>query len=59
MKKSVLPSLEKFMSNGGRKIDQWFDFLSANTVIFENEKVFTNVNTPEELATLEKEFQTK
>ncbi len=54
MKREVLDSLEQFLANGQRKIDRWFASQDACTAIFVNESAFTNANTPEELAQLEK-----
>jgi molybdopterin-guanine dinucleotide biosynthesis protein A len=53
-KKSLLPSLESFLTNGGRKIDAWYSDLAVIEVPFdENQLAFTNVNTLQELLTLE------
>ena len=56
MRTQVAKSLENFLSAGGRKIDRWFDQLSSGTVVFEDDKAFSNVNTPEELSRLEKDL---
>jgi molybdopterin-guanine dinucleotide biosynthesis protein A len=53
MRTDVQNSLKEFLSKGDLKIDRWFKDLRASTVIFENTKAFTNVNTPEELHYLE------
>jgi molybdopterin-guanine dinucleotide biosynthesis protein A len=39
------------------KIDRWFKELRSGTVVFESALAFANVNTPEELAALEKVSQ--
>ena len=54
MKSSLQDSLNAFLSKGDLKIDRWFKELRSGTVVFENPQAFANVNTPEELATLEK-----
>jgi molybdopterin-guanine dinucleotide biosynthesis protein A len=54
MKSSLKDSLDAFLSKGDLKIDRWFKELRSGTVIFENPQAFANVNTPEELAALEK-----
>jgi molybdopterin-guanine dinucleotide biosynthesis protein A len=46
--------LDAFLSKGDLKIDRWFKELRSGTVVFENPQAFANVNTPEELAALEK-----
>ena len=54
MKTSLQDSLNVFLSKGDLKIDRWFKELRSGTVVFENPQAFANVNTPEELAALEK-----
>ncbi|QWE18192.1 molybdenum cofactor guanylyltransferase MobA [Polynucleobacter corsicus] len=54
MKSDLQDSLNAFLSKGDLKIDRWFKELRSATVIFENAQAFANVNTPEELAALEK-----
>jgi molybdopterin-guanine dinucleotide biosynthesis protein A len=54
MKSSLEDSLNAFLSKGDLKIDRWFKELRSGTVVFENPQAFANVNTPEELAALEK-----
>jgi molybdopterin-guanine dinucleotide biosynthesis protein A len=53
MRRSVQPSLLKFLDQGGRKIDRWFEALPSSTVVFADEAAFANTNTPEELQALE------
>lgn len=53
-RKTLLPNLESFLQNGGRKIDAWYSALEVVEIYFnENPQAFTNVNTPEELLCLE------
>jgi len=54
MKSNLQDSLNAFLSKGDLKIDRWFKELHSATVVFENAQAFANVNTPEELAALEK-----
>ena len=53
MHKDLLGSLKIFLESGERKIDRWFAQENACSVLFANEKAFTNANTLEELAQLE------
>ena len=53
MRTSLLDSLTKFLLKGDLKIDRWFKELRSSTVVFEDPLVFANVNTPEELKSLE------
>jgi molybdenum cofactor guanylyltransferase len=57
MRTDLLNSLQSFLYKGDLKIDRWFKELYSSTVVFENAQAFTNVNTPEELQTLEKTSQ--
>jgi molybdopterin-guanine dinucleotide biosynthesis protein A len=54
MKSDLQDSLDTFLSKGDLKIDRWFKELRSGTVVFENPQAFANVNTPDELADLEK-----
>jgi len=54
MKTDLQDSLDAFLSKGDLKIDRWFKELRSGTVVFEHSQAFANVNTPEELAALEK-----
>ena len=53
MRANLENSLNQFLQKGDLKIDRWFKELRSSTVIFEDPQVFANVNTPEELKTLE------
>jgi molybdopterin-guanine dinucleotide biosynthesis protein A len=53
MRTNLLDSLTKFLLKGDLKIDRWFKELRSSTVVFEDPLVFANVNTPEELKSLE------
>lgn len=54
MRSHLHNSLDNFLSKGDLKIDRWFKELKSATCVFENATAFANVNTPEELASLEK-----
>jgi molybdenum cofactor guanylyltransferase len=49
LKSDVRTSLEHYLNNGGRKVDDWLASLNCVDVPFDDETVFTNVNTPEDI----------
>lgn len=52
--KNVLPHLEHYLQNGGRKFETWYSTLNAIEVNFDdNPLAFANINTPEDLMKLE------
>ena len=53
MRSNLQESLEAFLQKGDLKIDRWFKELRSSTVVFDDAQAFANVNTPEELKTLE------
>ena len=53
MRADLLDPLKLFLEKGNLKIDHWFKELHSSTVIFENANAFANINTPEELKSLE------
>ena len=53
MRANLQESLANFLLKGDLKIDHWFKELHSSTVIFDDPLVFANVNTPEELKSLE------
>ena len=53
MRANLGESLNQFLLKGDLKIDRWFKELKSSTVVFEDPQVFANVNTPEELKSLE------
>ena len=53
MRANLQDSLASFLLKGDLKIDHWFKELRSSTVIFDDPQVFANVNTPEELKSLE------
>ncbi len=52
-KTTLRSSLEKFLADGGRKIDKWYDAHRTVAVEFEDESAFANINTIEELSALQ------
>jgi molybdopterin-guanine dinucleotide biosynthesis protein A len=53
-RRALLPHLDAFLRNGGRKIDAWYASLKVVEVNFDDEaEGFSNINTPEELAAFE------
>lgn len=54
MQRSVAGSLREFLGSGQRKIDKWYGALRLAEVAFDDEaEAFLNINTREELASLE------
>lgn len=49
MKASLLPHLDRFLQEGGRKIDAWYASLNVAEVEFPDEAAFRNINTLEDL----------
>jgi molybdopterin-guanine dinucleotide biosynthesis protein A len=52
-KASLLPHLNQFLQQGGRKFDAWYASLKVAEVHFPDEAAFRNINTLEELRTYE------
>ena len=50
---SLLPHLTLYLQDGGRKFDGWYASLNTAEVHFEDEQAFRNINTLDELRTLE------
>jgi molybdenum cofactor guanylyltransferase len=50
---ALMQSLEKFLSEGGRKIDKWYEQHKTVAVNFEDEQAFANINTLAELSALQ------
>ena len=53
MRADVQDSLVSFLKKGDHKIDRWFKELKSSAVIFDDDQAFANVNTLEELKSLE------
>ena len=47
--KRVLPSLDAYLSSGGRKVTDWQNTLRLSEVVFDNAHAFTNINSQDEL----------
>ncbi len=56
MRASVLPSVEKQLKDGERKIKTWLDSVSCVAVDFPDPTSFVNINTPDELADAVRDF---
>jgi len=55
--RSLKQSLELFLESGERKIDKWYQQHDYSVVDFsDSPEMFENINTPEQLQDLEKEF---
>ncbi len=52
-RRDVLPNLENFLAQGGRRIGAWQDTANVTFVDFADEHAFANINTLEELNSLE------
>lgn len=48
------PSLDRFLMDGGRKVDRWASSHRRVDVHFEQAAAFVNANSPDELASLER-----
>jgi molybdopterin-guanine dinucleotide biosynthesis protein A len=50
---SLAPELQAFLATGRRKIDAWYGPLSPAVVTFDDEAAFQNINTRDDLRSLE------
>ena len=48
-RRSLLPGLESFLVQGGRRVGEWQSMLRRVEVPFDNEQSFLNINTADEL----------
>lgn len=55
MKTMVLPHLSDYLAAGGRRMDGWYDGITAVKVRFDDSLAFRNINTLSELQQFEKE----
>ncbi len=55
MRSTLLPHLNRYMDQGGRKIGTWYKSLRHVEVEFPDEEAFRNINTVEELRRYEEE----
>ena len=49
VKTSLLPVLSRYLADGGRKMDGWYDGLKVAEVLFDDADGFRNINTLDEL----------
>jgi len=53
-RKTLLPHLEAYLQNGGRKFEDWYSTLDVTEILFDDApQAFININTREELLCLE------
>jgi molybdopterin-guanine dinucleotide biosynthesis protein A len=58
VKRSVMPGLRSYLSGGGRKVHDWFYSVAHCSADFSDQaEAFVNINTPEQLATLQQRLQ--
>lgn len=53
VKTSLLPVLSRYLAEGGRKMDGWYPDLNVAEVLFEDGDAFRNINTLDELHSLD------
>jgi molybdopterin-guanine dinucleotide biosynthesis protein A len=54
VKRSVLNRLRSYLADGGRKVHDWFYSVAHCSADFSDQpEAFININTPEQLATLQ------
>ncbi len=49
LRADLLPQLDRYLEQGGRKVDSWYRSLDLAEVVFPDEAAFRNINTLEEL----------
>ena len=49
VRRTLLPYLEAYLQDGGRKVDGWYAGMKVAEVLFEDADAFRNINTQEEL----------
>lgn len=54
LKATLLPHLAKYLEQGGRKMESWYQTLNFIEVPFADEAAFANINTASDLRKLEK-----
>lgn len=58
VKRSVLPGLRNYLEDGGRKVHDWFYSVPHCSADFSDQpEAFVNINTPQQLATLQQRLQ--
>jgi molybdopterin-guanine dinucleotide biosynthesis protein A len=58
-RRSLLPGLENFLVQGGRRVGEWQSMLSRVEVPFDDERGFLNLNTADELAAGEDQIKAR
>jgi molybdopterin-guanine dinucleotide biosynthesis protein A len=53
VQRALAADLERFLASGRRRIDAWYAPLRVAEVLFEDERAFVNINTPDDLRRLE------
>src|SRR5437763_1002009 len=53
LKTSLLPVLSSYLANGGRRMDGWYGQIKVAEVLFEDADAFRNINTLDELRSLD------
>jgi molybdopterin molybdotransferase len=56
VKASLAPLLSAYLSSGGRRMDGWYPQIKVAEVVFEDADAFRNINTLEELHSLDKGY---
>lgn len=57
VRRRCLPSLQRFMAGGGRKVDQWYAELDQHVIDCSDQRaLFINVNTPMERDSMEQQL---
>lgn len=57
LKTALLPQLDAYLHNGGRKMETWIDTLASVDVYFGDSAPFSNINTLQQLQQLEQPIQ--
>ncbi|POZ61461.1 molybdenum cofactor guanylyltransferase MobA [Chromobacterium alticapitis] len=58
LSRALLPSLRDYLANGGRRVREWQAANGALAVVFDDApRAFSNLNSPEDLARLEREWK--
>tara|TARA_A100000164_G_C21893285_1_gene766567 strand:- start:554 stop:1162 length:609 start_codon:yes stop_codon:yes gene_type:complete len=56
LKKKLLPELKKFLLKKDYKVLNWLSSINSTKVEFDNKRLFTNINSPEDLKNFDKNF---
>jgi len=58
-RRGLLPGLENFLAQGGRRVGEWQSMLRSVEVQFDDERSFLNLNTADEMAASEERLETR